>query len=124
MGVLSAMLWVRLQARKLSLLALFALAMQFGLSFGHVHAHEPASPAAQAAPATSPAPDTGHDQDGDKDVCSICATFAMANALVDAAPPLLPLPAYTHAALLTANIDAAVAQPRHVAFRSRAPPRS
>lgn len=117
--------WIRSQVRKLSLLALFALAMQFGLSFGHVHAHDAPAPAvSQSASANAPAPDNDHDHDAGKDVCAICATLAIANALVDAAPPLLPLPAYVHATRLTATFDAAVTSPRHAAFRSRAPPRS
>ena len=117
--------WIRSQARKLSLLALFALAMQFGLSFGHVHAHEaPASAVSQNASTNTPAPDTDHDHDAGKDICAICATVAMANALLDATPPLLPLPASIHATRLTATFDIAVMPPRHAAFRSRAPPRS
>jgi hypothetical protein len=117
--------WIRSQARKLSLLALFALAVQFGLSFGHVHAHEaPVSGVSQSASANAPTPDSDHDHDTGKDICAICVTVAMANALVDAAPPLLPLPAYVHATRLTATFDDAVTQPRHTAFRSRAPPRS
>lgn len=117
--------WIRSQARKLSVLALFALAVQFGLSFGHVHAHEaPAAAVSQSASADAPAPDSDHDRDAGKDICAICVTVAMANALVDAAPPLLPLPATAHAARLTATFDTAVAQPRHAAFRSRAPPHS
>ncbi|MBN9598077.1 MAG: DUF2946 domain-containing protein [Afipia sp.] len=115
--------WIRSQARKLSLLALFALAMQFGLSFGHVHAHAaPASAVSQSSSTT--APDSDHNHDAGKDICAICATVAMANALVDATPPLLPLPASFHTTRLTATFDAAVTQPRHAAFRSRAPPRS
>jgi hypothetical protein len=114
--------WVRRRARGLSLWALFALALQLGLSFGHIHHDEaPFALATAAAPSDAPAPDTdpGHD-----DHCAICLAATMAgSALAAAAPHLPPPPAFArlHASLPDA-LD--TANPRRAAFRSRAPPLS
>ncbi|MBX9716910.1 MAG: DUF2946 domain-containing protein [Burkholderiaceae bacterium] len=113
----------------MSLLALFALAVQLGLSFGHVHAasFSPLNDKAALADtlsADTPSPDTHHDQDNGNDVCAICATIAMANTLVDAAPPVLPLPAKLHAEPHFVTAVFATAQPQRLSFQSRAPPRS
>lgn len=116
--------WVRSKARTLSLLALFALAVQLSLSFGHVHASDFSSLGDKTALASTPSSDTHHDQHNGNDVCAICATIAMANALVDAAPPVLPLPVTVHAEPLLVAAVFDTAQPRQLSFRSRAPPRS
>src|SRR5438270_3794051 len=143
------MKWFRSNVRFGSRLALFALAIQFLLSFGHFHAgaqaasvdakragfhntigfaiaHLHASDSvlhANAAeqvrlktsgdvPAGQPAED-----------CAICAVMALANALVDAAPPSLPslqVVAFLHlAAVDTAFVDPKAARG---AFQPRAPP--
>ncbi|HEY0235781.1 MAG TPA: DUF2946 domain-containing protein [Afipia sp.] len=115
--------WVRSKARRLSLLALFALAVQLGLSFGHTHAtFHPLT--AQTSLTSTPSPDSGRDHDGGHDMCAICATMVVANTLVDAMPPALPLPAQIHAApvLTAALLD--TTQPQRFSFQSRAPPRS
>ncbi len=114
--------WVRSRARKLSLLALFALAVQFGLSFGHVHASMFGPVSAKTTLSNQASPGTDHDNGND--VCAICATIAMANTLVDAAPPVLPLPAHVHTEPLAATAVFETAQPQRLSFQSRAPPRS
>jgi hypothetical protein len=117
------MKWLRSNARRLSLLALFALALQFGLSFGHFHADRAlAGAAAISHHASASTPDSGHDQDNPNDFCAICATVAMANTLVDAAPPVLPVPASTSSAEVIPDPTSRVADSRRVAFQSRAPP--
>src|SRR4249920_1921074 len=100
------MKWFRRQIKTGSRLALFALALQFVLSFGHVHADAAQAAAAiqnQASLALEQglAPDTasqvqqpaGHD-DGQpsNEPCAICAVMAMANQVVGATPPPLILP--------------------------------
>jgi hypothetical protein len=105
------------------MLALFALALQLVVSFGHVHADEWTSQplgiasTAHAGEAQAPAGDTDHD-----DHCDICATLhALASAQI-AEPPLLSIPrAFAHAAT---PIDKGVAavEPRRASFQSRAPP--
>src|ERR1700720_1322627 len=104
------MKWFRSNIRHGSRLALFALAVQFALSFGHFHGSVArAEPAMQSAllqtivfdanglPAATAAdqsdqqqPATDHDsgqQPGD--ICAICAVMALANNVLFATPPLL-----------------------------------
>jgi len=117
------MKWLRSNARQLSLLALFALALQFGLSFGHFHADRAlAGATAISNHASASTPDSGHDQDNPNDFCAICATVAMASTLVDAAPPVLPLPASTSFAEVIPAPAFHATHSRRVAFQSRAPP--
>lgn len=116
--------WLRSKAKRLSLLALFALALQLGLSFGHCHHDIAVASVSAAASQLQAAPDTDHDQDVHHDFCAICATMAMANTLVAAAPPSLPVP-LTVTALQTAfHAESIAPESRRSAFRSRAPPRS
>ncbi len=117
--------WLRSRAKKLTMLALFALALQLGLSFGHIH-HDRAfagktTISDQASP---PSRDNGGDTDGRRDLCAICATVALANALIDSVPPVLPLPLETTApdGLLISVASSAATHP--LGFQSRAPPLS
>jgi hypothetical protein len=116
------MKWVRANTGLGARVALFALAIQFVLSFGHFHAI-----ASQAAPAIesaqqqlpAPAPDSGQHPD---DLCAICAVTALASTAMAAAPPALPLPQAVELppqAVDTASLH--LLAPR-AAFRSRAPP--
>jgi hypothetical protein len=109
-----------------SWLALIALAIQLGVSFGHVHLEgfrgiDSAAPALtrQAHTAQSlPSP-----QPGDKDdYCAICASICLvANSFVPP-PPLLPVPLFsTAAAHFDRDAPMSVAA-RRPAFQSRAPP--
>ncbi len=117
------MKWLRSKAKRLSLLALFALALQLGLSFGHHHDVAVAGISASVAQSAA-TPDTDHDQDVHRDLCAICATMAMANTVVAAAPPSLTVP-QTVAALRAAFLTETIAtDSRRGAFRSRAPPQS
>jgi DUF2946 family protein len=131
------MKWFRRHIKTGSRLALFALALQFVLSFGHVHAD-----AAQAAASIQSkaslalekglAPDTpsqaqqqpaSHD-DGQplNEPCAICAVMAMANQVMAAVPALLPVPDTVERPFLTT--DATFVHPGTPwrAFQSRAPP--
>ncbi|MBX9711495.1 MAG: hypothetical protein K2X60_10720, partial [Xanthobacteraceae bacterium] len=123
-GTSGVMNLVRSKARTLSLLALFTLAVQFSLSFGHVHGGTFAPLSAQTSFANTSLPSTDRDPDGGNDVCAICVTIAMANTLVDAAPPILPLPAQIHTAPVVISALLDTAQPQRLSFQSRAPPRS
>ena len=133
------MKWFRRHIKTGSRLALFALALQFVLSFGHFHADAAQAAAGiqsqaslaleqglapDAANPAQPQP-AGHD-DGQpsNEPCAICAVMAMANQVVGATPPPLILPAAIERSLLTT--DATFAQPgtRWRAFQSRAPPAS
>jgi hypothetical protein len=93
------MKWFRANIRHGAKLALFALAVQLVLSFGHVHGgtvHAAPLDAALALSAsdiaqTPSAPDTDHHHRA-ADPCAICAVMAMAGTALFAAPPVLLLP--------------------------------
>lgn len=146
------MKWFRSNIRLGSRLALLALAIQFLLSFGHFHggsasaapasvdAKRPglhhtvglavaqlgASERASHGKVLGPVrlkTSSGHVPPGHPgDDCAICAVMALANAMVDAAPPLLLSP---HATVFSYGaVAAGFAEPNaaRVAFQPRAPP--
>lgn len=146
------MKWFRSNIRLGSRLALLALAIQFLLSFGHFHesSAQAASGSMEAkrsglhhrvavaqlgardqtsqakfpkvlSPVRSKTPDhvpTGHP--GDE--CAICAVMALANTVVDAAPPLLLSPDVTAFSYPAADPRFAEPHSARVAFQPRAPP--
>jgi hypothetical protein len=142
------MKWFRSNIRRGSRLALFALAVQFLLSFGHFHAssaqaapavatqsalHEAASGAvtlalkrtlrADASRAAPLKTSSDHAPDGRlTDECAICAVLALAGAMTIVTPPYLLGPqavAFSHLITDTAPVDLNSAG---VAFQPRAPP--
>lgn len=116
--------FIRSQARRWSLLALFALALQWGASFGHTHAHALALTPATSGQTilTAPAQDHDHDHESGRDICAICVTAAIGHALIGAAPPVLPSPPGFHAFAQTPQSDFQPWNTQRAAFRSRAPP--
>lgn len=121
--------WLRSNAKRLSLLALFALAIQLGLSFGHFHSNRAFASKTTitgqlAEQASTPSPDNGRDTDGRQDFCAICATVALTNALIDSASPVLPVPVET-TAVEVLPVGVAIGASTHpLGFQSRAPPQS
>jgi hypothetical protein len=135
------MKWFRSNVRLGSQLALFALAIQFLLAFGHFHGGAQAAPALPDARrsglhdvvgfaathldvsrATGARP-AGHEPAGQPaDDCAICAVMALANAMVDAAPPCLPAPQAAAFAYLPAEAGFLVSNSTRPAFQPRAPP--
>ena len=145
------MKWFRSNVRHGSRLALFALAIQVLLSFGHFH-----SSSAQAAPALLHASQPGlhdtvtcaaahldawarashedafravglktsdHESDGrPTDDCAICAVMALANALVVATPSYLLGPQSASSLYLMTDAEFIAPYSARVAFQSRAPP--
>ncbi|MCP4616192.1 MAG: hypothetical protein GY844_07120 [Bradyrhizobium sp.] len=131
------MKWFRRNIKTGSRLALFALALQFVLSFGHFHRD-----AAQAAPALQSqtslaleqavAPDAAiqaqqqpsdhHDGQPSHEPCAICAVIAMANQTVFTALALLPLPDAVELHFLATGTESPHTGSPWSAFRSRAPP--
>jgi hypothetical protein len=108
-------------------LALFALAVQLVLSFGHVHlegirgddgtgtklaAERAVSP---PAPAQHPANDSG-------DYCAICATIHLASSSFLPDAPQLPVPFVSQAIEHFYYVPYVFAAPQRTAFQSRAPP--
>src|SRR5712675_788634 len=88
------MLWVRTNRRIGAAVALFALAVQLALSFGHVHLDN-------AAPQTASGGDAPPDPDrrpGATDFCAICATLSLASTLLLPEPSRFTPPiAHSHA---------------------------
>jgi hypothetical protein len=116
------MQFLRSRAKTLSLLALFALAVQFALAFGHVHADFVRAGPGVVASIASASSDHGTDSAPGHDACAICAVTAMAGTGVTAAPPALPLPHAFDALRLAARPQVTIASPRLRAFPPRGPP--
>jgi Protein of unknown function (DUF2946) len=125
--------WFRSRSRWGSCLALFALALQLVLSFGHVHLEHSApdydhastlSDAHAAAVAT-----TADDDHAGKespaladDCCPICALIHLAGALLPAEAPALPRLASFGRSPLKAAIRFDLAAPHYSPLGARAPP--
>ncbi|MHC2336667.1 DUF2946 family protein [Bradyrhizobium sp. USDA 4454] len=138
--------WFRRHIRTGSRLALFALAVQFVLSFGHFHpiAAAQAAPAVQsglslldlayvgtsatpdlAAQVTAPEAPTRHDNDRHPaDNCAICAAISLASSMLFTAPAVLLLPDAVELLFRTTNAEFIHLKPAPAAFHSRAPPLS
>ena len=132
------MKWLRSNIKHGSRLALFALALQFALSFGHFHAGAAlAAPAMQSGLANDVSivdavgedaqqqPASNHDSDRQpSDACAICAVLALANAMLFATPPLLLLPQAIEILHLSTDAEFIHLNSARVAFQPRAPPLS
>ena len=137
------MKWFRSNIKHGSRFALFALAVQFVLSFGHFHGGAArAAPAIQSGLAQSdpsyasglpaagavglsaqPQSPANHDSDRQpSDACAICAVIALANAVLFATPPLLLVPQAVEFLYLTTDAEFVHLNSAHVAFQPRAPP--
>ena len=142
------MKWLRSHIKHGSRLALFALAVQFVLSFGHFHAVDAhAAPVLQFAPALSDHSDAGgipapaaidesaqqqpatphHDSehhDSTLPASHPCAICAVANAALFATPPLLLLPQAIEFLYLATTAEFVHLNSARAAFQPRAPPLS
>jgi hypothetical protein len=126
------MRWIRANKAIGGRLALFALALQFYLSFGHIHPEDIYGPADVtlsgnkiiALPATEfvrPSP-SGIASDDDGGLCAICATMYLLSTSFVPEAPLLPVPPSSRVAIRFDRIDAVFIAPQRSAFQSRAPP--
>jgi hypothetical protein len=121
------MKWLRSKIRHGSRLALFALAVQFVLSFGHFHASAAHGPPAiqSAAAGQSAEQQPASDRDSDQaDACAICAVIALANTVLFATPPLLLLPQAVEFLYLVTDAEFVHLSSARIAFQPRAPPLS
>ena len=125
---LTTMRWFRSRSRVGSYLALFALAFQLAVAFGHVHLDEIAPRSAGAAAFASiqsgvhaPSSPTGREDVAD-DCCPICTLIHLAGALVPAETPALPLPSMFGHVRLAAAVAFDLAAPQTALFQARAPP--
>jgi Protein of unknown function (DUF2946) len=113
--------------------ALFALALQLGLSFGHVHRGGPvgsfafsvlAVAATDQSAAAMPAGGPELPKPGDLGYCGVCTTIALAGTLVPPATPELPLPDVVTGIRHWASTDFRSTPLRHFIFSARAPPQA
>jgi hypothetical protein len=117
------MRWFRSNIKRVSHVALFAMTIQFALSFGHFHRVDAAS-AVQVVrnlSAPQPASDQGSPEHPG-DICAICVVMAMANAGLSATPPVVVLPQAAAFAYLTPDVDVIRVNPARAGFQPRAPP--
>ena len=110
-------------------LALFALAFQLALTFGHVHLDRFALPTADkfavaSADVSSDAPNVPADPAGDRadHRCPICTVIHLAGTLVLAEPPSLPLPDVFGRLPTETAVAFDFAEPQRALFAARAPP--
>jgi hypothetical protein len=119
------MTWFRSNIKRVSHVALFALVIQFALSFGHFHAiaanNNLAAQSALSLSAPQPAPDRGSGEHPN-DICDICAVMAMANTALFAAPPVVLLPQAVDFFYMVAAVETVRIASVRVAFQPRAPP--
>ncbi|WP_201760060.1 DUF2946 family protein [Bradyrhizobium sp. AC87j1] len=134
------MKWFRSNIRHGTRLALFAMLVQFALTFGHSHWFAQAAPLAQASlqqtdsangiaasdraavQKQSPAaPDREHPGE---DNCAICAVVAMAGTVISATPPVLLLPQAIELLHRTTDAEFLHLKSAGTAFQPRAPPAS
>lgn len=120
--------WFRVRVRSAAQLALFALAVQMVLSFGHLHRDDLGLPPLPTADQTritvdssgAPAPQD-HNQKPD-DYCPICASMALIATAVPSLPPAMIVPEPIQhvwsepASAVTVTLDV------RLSFRARAPP--
>jgi hypothetical protein len=122
------MRWFRSRLHLGSRLALFALAVQLALSFGHVHLHNFVPDTTRSATLDSGrvllserAP--SHHPDGSFDAdCPICALIQLVATSVPSVAPVLPLPTYPASTGPQAPAELASASSPHFLFQARAPP--
>lgn len=121
-------------------LALFAMLVQFALTFGHSHWFAQAAPLSQAAlqqtdstksvAATGRAavqkqsPSSPDREHPGEDHCAICAVVAMAGTILFATPPVLQLPQAIELLYRTTDAEFIHLKSAGTAFQPRAPPAS
>jgi hypothetical protein len=124
------MQWFRSNTRFGARLALFALALQLVVSFGHVHALDVVS-AAAAPHAVAADQQNGHvtdpsvparRSDGADDICAVCALVKLVGTSVVATVPPLALPSSTRLVVWRVAFDLSFAPPSRRLFSARAPP--
>jgi hypothetical protein len=123
--------WIRPHIRAGVYLALFALALQAVLSFGHIHPEDlglPASGAGHQTQLSSNAtpvrgnPSAPDQNSGTDDYCAICASMMLVATAIPSLPPVLIVPEKIHR-VWPAQISARGISPKFIAsFQARGPP--
>jgi hypothetical protein len=119
------MQWFRSRVRLGSWVALFALALQLVLTFGHVHLDSlPGSSSTRieaSAGGSLPAGDDG--RNAADDYCALCALTHLAGTLLPASPVALPLPlAFAQSRCPEPGLCFVLPARRSTSFTARAPP--
>jgi hypothetical protein len=109
-------------------LALFALAVQLTVTFGHVHVdgfYQVSTNAIQTAAADQALTPLGEAHNNGQPAavfdCPICALIQLASTSAPSAAPPLPIPAMLGRTILPAHAAPCAASPR-LAFQPRGPP--
>ncbi|MBW7964424.1 DUF2946 domain-containing protein [Bradyrhizobium sp. BR 10261] len=132
------MKWFRSNIRHGSRLAIFAMLVQFALTFGHSHWFAQAAPLAQSrltdsaktitptdgAVVQKQSPANPDREQPGEDNCAICALVAMAGTVLSATPPLLHLPQAVELLYRTTDAEFIHLESARHAFQPRAPPAS
>ena len=136
------MKWFRRNIQTGSRLALFALVVQFALSFGHFHwnaaqaiqagltradpayAQDLVAADTESEAAQQQRPSTPDTDQQPADACAICAVIALAGNALFATPPLLLLPQAIELLYLATDAEFTHLNSGRSAFQSRAPPAS
>lgn len=127
--------WFRAYGKFGGRLALFALALQFYLSFGHIHPEDiygaVGGSLTRAAQIALPAAGAGrsltvnHTANQPDDICAICATmYLLGSSSVPEAPQVLPVALVSQPAGHFIRIAGVFIAPRRAPFQSRAPPKA
>jgi len=114
-------------------MALFALALQFCLSFAHIHPEDIYGPAklplSSAAQIASPSADAAKFRPAGRvshhgiDICAICATvYLLGSSATPTAPQVQPLALNSRPAAHFVRSAALFVAARRAPFQSRAPP--
>ena len=123
--------WFRSRSRWGAYLALFALAFQLALTFGHVHLDRFAPTLADkftvagaggSSDARNAPDDPAGGGDRTDDRCAICTLIHLAGTLVLAEPPSLPLPDVFGRLPTETAVAFDFAEPQRALFAARAPP--
>lgn len=122
------MRWFRQRCRHVTAGVLFALAVQFAATFGHVHADQftdAAAAIAESGGTAAPPQSVGPDKHNNKaDYCALCAALALlAGAQISAAPAVVA-PFALVLAQVSLSPEAILSEAQDGAFQARAPPQS
>jgi hypothetical protein len=121
--------WFRSRSRLGSWLALFALAFQLAVSFGHVHVDAKglghaavlADHASTGAEGASPAANDEAPALADN-CCPVCALIHLVSTVVAAQAPDLPVPALFGGTRSDPSLEFGLTPRSHALFAARAPP--
>jgi len=125
------MRWFRSNRKTGGRLALFALAVQFVLAFGHIHPQDifgPLDGVSSSTLSALPPPENVQSLSTDQaskqsdDFCAICAAVSSLNNSFAAEAPHLVLPVASRAVLELDRLTSISVEQRRASFQSRAPP--